>query len=232
MKTIYLILIFITFNIASAQLTSGNIKYKVKVAETPEIPIDKMMLSINKNFYSIIKEFEFELKFSSKLSSFSKIEKLYSDDEAAKMGSVKIGFLGNYYTSNDTVYKYGTSRAIGDYIVHHKINKKWIITTESKTIDRYLCYKALTEKVVTTAAGTFVHPIIAWFCPEMPYAHGPLGYGGLPGVILELQTKDAVFGATEIFLSNKIIKINKFQNAKLYSEADLDLLFMKKNSSR
>ena len=70
-----------------------------------------------------------------------------------------------------------------------------IISTETKKIDNYTCYKATTEYVVTNPKGTFKHPVVAWFCPEIPISHGPNGYGGLPGLILEIQIRKTLLGA-------------------------------------
>jgi GLPGLI family protein len=88
-----------------------------------------------------------------------------------------------------------------------------VLTNETKLIDNYLCYKATNIYKVTNDIKTFLHPVIAWYCPQIPYRYGPNGYSNLPGLILELQVRNVVFGA-------KVIKLD--------SELDFDLKFLDK----
>jgi len=58
-------------------------------------------------------------------------------------------------------------------------DQDWMLTKETKKIDQYLCYKAVlnnSEKRVEV-----------WYTREIKAAHGPKGYYGLPGLILELK---------------------------------------------
>jgi len=36
----------------------------------------------------------------------------------------------------------------------------------------------------------------------LPYQYGPNGYGGLPGLIFQLQERNVIFGLTKIDLEN------------------------------
>lgn len=232
MKKIYILAIIIaTLNDVNAQIKSGLVSYNVTVSENKESELEKMILSMNSNFYSVIKEFEFSLLFSKEKALFSKVDKLYSDDNAAKFGHIKIGFLGNNLMVKDSIYSEGFSRGIGNYIKKQVRNKDWILLNETKLIDNYLCYKATTEHIVVNEVKTFRHPIIAWYCPEIPFSYGPLGYGGLPGLILELQTKDGVFGANKIQLNAFDIVIDDLKAYKIIDERELNELIEKKNSN-
>lgn len=93
------------------------------------------------------------------------------------------------------------------------LQRNWILTNETKLIDNYLCYKATNIYKVTNGEKIFNHAVIAWFCPKLPYPFGPNGYGNLPGLILELQVRNIVFGA-------KIIKLD--------SELDFEIKFLDK----
>lgn len=93
------------------------------------------------------------------------------------------------------------------------LKSNWELTNETKLIDNYLCYKATNVNKVTNDTKTFLHPVIAWYCPQIPYRYGPNGYSNLPGLILELQVRNVVFGAKTI---------------KLDSELDFDLKFLDK----
>jgi GLPGLI family protein len=206
------------------QIKSGIVTYGVTVIEDKDSQIDKLMLSMNANYYSIIKEFDFALKFNSEKALFIKVEKMYSDDAAADMGNVKIRFNGNSMIRNDSVFSEFSSRKIGDFIVKNELNKNWTLKNESKLIGAYKCFKAITEEVVITKETTFRHPITAWYCPEIPFLYGPLGYGGLPGLILELQTKNGVYGVKKIQLSQTVIEIENLKKYKIIQREELNKL--------
>lgn len=56
---------------------------------------------------------------------------------------------------------------------------EWKIANESKDILGYTCQKAI------TSLGE--QPVIAWFAPQIPISNGPMMFGQLPGMILELD---------------------------------------------
>ncbi len=58
------------------------------------------------------------------------------------------------------------------------ITPNWIITKEKKNIANYTCYRATLQK------GDAL--IEAWFTKEIQINEGPMGYWGLPGLILEM----------------------------------------------
>lgn len=58
--------------------------------------------------------------------------------------------------------------------------KEWTITEESKVIDGYTCYLATIDKLNDKK-------VKAWFTPEIPVKHGPRGFNGLPGLIMEIE---------------------------------------------
>ncbi len=55
----------------------------------------------------------------------------------------------------------------------------WKMSAAQKRLGDYLVLKATT--LVDTQA------VVAWFTPQIPVSFGPAGYGGLPGLILELS---------------------------------------------
>lgn len=229
MKYIYSITIFFFTLFINAQYKSGSVKYSVKSIENTNSELDKFRLSMYPNFLTISNEFEFELSFNQNESFFKIINKLYSDEAASEVGLLKINFNGNILYSKDSIYNELDLGRIGNYILRKKATYNWTITKESKFIDNYECYKATCEITVINPKGVFKHPIIAWFCPKIPYPYGPNGFGGLPGLILELQSKDAVYGVTKIIFSNDEITIDKLKNYKLVTENELDDIIIKNN---
>lgn len=92
----------------------------------------------------------------------------------------------------------------------------WQLTTDSKVIQGYTCYKAHSSYSVVRGDRTFTFPIIAWFTPEIPYPFGPKGYFGLPGLILELQERNITYGVSKMTFDNssaqKIPNIPKYKS--------------------
>ncbi|WP_395064000.1 GLPGLI family protein [Flavobacterium sp.] len=219
----YFIFIFTLINFSvNSQIKSGIVNYQVVATENKNSELEKLMLSINPNYLTICKEFEFALTFNSIEAIFKKTDKLYSDESASSIGILKVGFNGNLIQKMDTVFQEISLDRLGNFIQKKKLLKKWNITIENKDIDGYKCYKATAEVIVINPKGTFKHPVIAWFCPAIPFSYGPNGFGGLPGLILELQTKDAVYGVNKIKLNIDDIKIDKLKNYKIVTEEQLN----------
>lgn len=98
-------------------------------------------------------------------------------------------------------------------MVKESLKDNWTMHNETKVIDNYVCYKATNVNIIENDSGKiFRHPVVAWYCPQLPYNYGPNGYGNLPGLILELQVRNVVFGVKKIDFN---------------SELDFDLPFLK-----
>lgn len=85
----------------------------------------------------------------------------------------------------------------------------WEITSETKTIQNFTCYKA------TTANGS----VTAWFAPEIPTPFGPEKYFGLPGLILQINRGSIQIDAKEIqFNPNQTYIIQKTEATEITEE--------------
>ena len=92
------------------------------------------------------------------------------------------------------------------------IEYDWELTGETKNIGIYTCYKAVFEKEEDTIELDFVDgemqeinktkktTVIAWYTPNIPISNGPGNYGGLPGLILEVN--DASAAVLEVVTGN------------------------------
>lgn len=92
----------------------------------------------------------------------------------------------------------------------------WNLTRIEKNIGKYICYKATTNYRKKT--------IEAWFTPEIPFGFGPKGYGGLPGLILELKENNLIYYVQKINLSPK-------SNTKISFPKRKDIISRKKFDS-
>ncbi len=104
------------------------------------------------------------------------------------------------------------------FLVEDAIPKtKWKILNEIKEIEGYLCMKAETTD---TIKGQTIH---AWFSDAIAFNGGPEGFGGLPGMILELDINDgdAVITATNVDLNTPLDKLpipKKMKGKKVNTE--------------
>lgn len=119
-------------------------------------------------------------------------------------------------------------------LVTDQVNYSWKITNETKQIQSFTCYKAITA----FRSNTFE----AWFTPDIPINAGPWKWYGLPGLILEATDKDqsVVFKVEKVekltddipFPSKGLTKITLPQYFKKVDEARDALLASYSNDNR
>jgi GLPGLI family protein len=224
------IIILFLFTVSVFGQSNANFVYSVTPIPSEKGNLEEMMKSLDESYEYKVSTLEFNLVTNKKESScFSISEK----SKKINSGSVKMfvgmaGYNSIIKQSKDSVFfEINMEMWNKVYITKQPVESDWKITTESKEIMGYLCYKAVTKKTVINSVGTFVSDVIAWFCPKFPYPFGPIGYGNLPGLILELQTKNALFGITKIDLQSAetICEFNK--SATVTTQKELDDLAMK-----
>ena len=131
-------------------------------------------------------------------------------------------YMGKIYTLENTTFT--ETKLLGNNIyVKDKPNYNWKIEHETKKIDNFLCYKATGIYKVSHGEKTFHHPITAWFCPQIPYKSGPIGYDGLNGLILELQVRNVVYGLRKInFESNEKLDLSETKKFKMLTPEEYE----------
>lgn len=111
-----------------------------------------------------------------------------------------------------------------DFLVKDKYQPRdWELTKERKTINGKECIKAITKGKST---------ITAWFTTEIPLSVGPLGYIGLPGIIMQLDTPTYSYVLQEIVELAEVPKIEKPTEGKVVTLAEFDKLEAEKMKSR
>ena len=204
---LYILTFIFTFNSLYSQ--SGQIFYEAiskKYPETKENKADVYITELENTKIFL------ELKFNNTVSYFSKAN-LKKGDEfnlGEEVLSILIGYEELYYNLKDKLL----FSDYGEFLIKTPSNHNWNISSESKKIDNYLCYKATyTESYTARDGKTKERVITAWFCPELPYSFGPLEFNGLPGLILELEKNGNKVVAKSILLSDKTIEL-KIPNKK------------------
>lgn len=157
-------------------------------------------------------EFDFVLQFNDSVSSFQLVDRMDNDVNmpgSAKIGLAMIGSSGEFYQNTKSGIWLKTSETTGKkYTVQDSIDFDWIVTKKTKIINRFTCFKAeLPEN------GTIKE---VWFTPQIPASFGPLGFGGLPGLIVELKRGTFVLSLVEIS-TNQPVNIKKPDFGKLIS---------------
>jgi GLPGLI family protein len=212
---------FISFTVFSQ---SGTITYDIQIGiDLTLVPKDKV------DFFTEIvnyaKEDQFVLSFNSTKSSFIRKKKLNNDsDYDSKIKDIARGT----YTSSSDLYidifqKLEVSKESDGTLVENKNDTtSWEVSTDSKNIGNYVCYKAVKKiPFVSRRGGLKVREVLAWFAPSLPYSYGPMNFYGLPGLILELTDNKTTYLATRIDLVKQEIEIG-FPNGKTIAKEEFD----------
>lgn len=155
------------------------------------------------------KKFQYILEFNNYESVFEIDKKLDLDDNDLRLASM-FGGNGIYYINIINKESFRQVESFGDlFLIKRDFNLfKWKLLNETKKIGDFLCYKAITTKIVENDK-IFKKQVIAWYCPEYSIPFGPIGYGGLPGLIIELSIENEA-----TYLLNKI-EINPTQSNEI-----------------
>lgn len=177
------------------------------------------------------RKLRFDLAITPKGSKFSHHEVLETDSSIKSISFTlaMAKYSGVNYTINNKVYD-GIG-ILGDNVYCLKeTTQNWNITSETKQIGNYLCYKATNIYRVDYNTKVFNHPVTAWFCPKLPFPYGPNGYGNLPGLILELQVSNVVYGIKGIQFHDELaLDFPDFSKCKVLNEKQLDEALKKFN---
>ncbi len=217
----FLFFIFL-FNFSYAQ--SGKIEYSVLVnLDMSNVP--KSKVDFFNQMISDANNLKFELVYNRYISSFTNIESI-ANNSVSQIKMLNITRAA-FAPDSDVYINYIDEKEIikksdGTLIKCNRKKENWEITTESKFIGKYLCYKAIQKIPFVDRKGEHkVKEILAWFAPSLPYSYGPKNFYGLPGLILELTENKTTYLASKIELLDEEIKID-FPKGKTVTKEDYD----------
>ncbi|WP_435315560.1 GLPGLI family protein [Cellulophaga fucicola] len=224
MKKIAILILMLSLYNSFSQSKYGIIEYDFSIDSMVNIMEKKRIskpLLFMKNVNNAAKEIKLQLLFKNQTAIFKNINNMRPDNinktyfNLAKM----LACSSPLYYKKDSVQK-KVSQNGKAYIVNGKIApSNWIITKESKKIIGYNCIKATSKR--TIKGKNLI--TTAWFAPNIKIPYGPNGYGGLPGVILELNLNATLYKATKIkFL--KQVSIESIGQGKQISEEEYSKL--------
>lgn len=212
--------LLLTTGLSAQASFSGEAIYKT--ATTSPIKFDESKLSPDqlkmiKQRMSKALQKEFTLQFNRNESLYQENVALEKDGAGGGMRfmSMITGSGGTYFKNLaeqryvDQTEFFGKKFLIKDSLE----NFDWKLGKETKSIGNYICNKATTQRIVTVSkvesSGEEVRDttindtieITAWYTMQIPVSHGPAQYGGLPGLILELND-----GATSMLCTKVSLK--------------------------
>ena len=155
-----------------------------------------------------VKDFKGKLIVSDQKTKFETSTNMpLGDDSSADMAiTFTLNSKDVYFTSKDSVVRV-TEMLITPLAVKYKANYSWqLLKGGGKEIKGFNCLKAVCTHINIQGKEQKVE---AYYAPSLPYSFGPLGYIGLPGLIMELNVNNLTYTVSEIFETkeNKNFKI-------------------------
>ncbi|MCT4700047.1 GLPGLI family protein [Tenacibaculum haliotis] len=216
---------FLFFNLSvSSQIDNGVIEYKKtwtkkiinKKKQKESLETFKKFSIIEDRINKAQNKLTFKLIYSNNESLFKVEEEMLLGDD--KFLNMSIGPDGKGVFFNSKTLSLKQLDAFGELFIISKLKDRWTITNETKKIGIYNTFKAFLTEKIKTRNGFKEIKVIAWFTPEINVPFGPIGYSGLPGLILELNKDRLKYYATKIdFAPKEKIIIKKFKRGKKVS---------------
>lgn len=175
--------------------------------ESPEAETSGAKLLLNQ-IGDAINHMHLKLVFNSDLSKCKAVPKFEDFRKDSDFGlAQKLISTGTYYTDLSTQDVFLQKERYGQKtLIYSNLDKvKWTLVDSTRFLKGYNCKKAIAT--YSTGKGKFNvggHTITAWYTEEIPIGIGPLDYGNLPGVILELTTIEFNYQIDSIKLNKPI----------------------------
>ncbi|ADF50527.1 hypothetical protein ZPR_0166 [Zunongwangia profunda SM-A87] len=231
-------MVFIVFP-TYGQINFGEVEYAIVLGELPEPEPEPDKKDVIHRMFEVSQQYVERmtaiLKFDRSKALFKLKDGMAVDRKPYyNFSKVMVGLDKVYLTEADSNKLVIRKEAFNEwYIIKEKTKGtgEWKISSAYKMIDGFKVFKATTTEVTENSKGKFKYEVVAWFAPEIPFfGYGPVGYGGLPGLILELQINRSYLPMTyklkSIKFSNKALEIKYLEGKEISREA-LDALYKK-----
>ena len=229
----YFLLLLLLSTYTFAQDFLGKATYISKVVRTDELQIEGSEINdaMRKQIEAQLKkvsEKTFVLNFNKYESVYQEQQRLETPQPTSGMRMVYLNSndAKRYKNLKNNIEILEQDFLGKEFLVSDSLQKfKWKIDQETKKIGYYLCSKATAILPVSdadkkeyddylkgknTKKTTFLSMsepkeelISAWFTTEIPVSHGPEGFWGLPGLILEVNDGNKIFLCSEIIINPK-----------------------------
>jgi len=236
------LLIFFVF-IVFSQTPSKHIvvEYDISTSElTANIPdVDKVPKSVIESFkksFELINQMTTSLVATKSEGYCWTTNEVPNDVSTSEYETAIIMLGGNdkYYLNlnKDIVNKY--FNAYGEKVYTEKKIKdfNWVLSKDSKMIGDYKCFKATLTYEVENLSGVHKKKVTAYYTPEINYSYGPMGYGGLPGLIIELKDDKITYVVNNVKFKDEDLKFPKLPKSKLVTEKELKEMYKVAKANR
>ena len=220
-KAIAIITLFLSISIYAQNFqgkatykTHRKVDFKMKEKKGGNSDLQKQLQA------QLMKQFQktYTLNFSKSESTYKQNEEL-STPQAQNGVSIKI--MGNV-AGTDVLYKNVADKRFVNkteisgkrFLIKDKLSElDWEMTSETKNIGNYTCYKATRKREETRTSFSMTDgekekneekvtiETVAWYTPQVPVSNGPGDFWGLPGLILEIQDGKQTIVCTEIVMN-------------------------------
>lgn len=231
----FIFLVFIVFP-TYGQINFGEVEYAIVLGELPEPEPDKKdvihrMFEVSQQY---VERMTAILKFDRSKALFKLKDGMAVDRKPYyNFSKVMVGLDKVYLTEADSNKLVIRKEAFNEwYLIKEKTKGagEWKVSSASKMIDGFKVFKATTTEVTENSKGKFEHEVVAWFAPEISFGYGPVGYGGLPGLILELEMNKSnlpvIYKTKVINFSTKSFELEPLEGKEI-SPLELDAMYKK-----
>lgn len=219
---IFLILVLLT-GFSYAQV--GNVYYKKQLSTSTDDVDNEYMIKAIKS----LNNRQYKLSFKNTEAVYKEVKSMSVDDSPLVEAFVNglSEFDGEvYFNQQDEKIIHKREFAGNNYTIRR--NKiKWTLSKDTLRIDNYLCYKAATTRIIKNSQGVHKLKIVAWYAPKISLPYGPDGYGGLPGLILQLENNGTTTYLKKIEFLNKNLDINFKTKGKVITEDEFNEIVSK-----
>ena len=176
--------------------------------------------------------------------TFNREESVFKEDDKLDAISGATDSWGKNFTPGEQYKNVKTNTLLQNQEFYGKkflvsdelLSIDWKMTTETKQIGKYMCYKA-TASIPSAELSWYdfswnnlaenensevnMAEVIAWYSLQIPVSQGPLEYWGLPGLILEVNVGNTTMLCSKIIMNpdEKTI-IEAPQKGKLINKKD------------
>ena len=244
-KTTTIIVLFLSVTIF-AQSFQGKATYKTH--QKFDFKMKKEKSGVNSDLQKqlkaqLMKQFQktYTLNFDKSTSTYKQNEELSSPQAATNGMQIKIMGSGGgtdvlYKNINEKRFINKTEISGKRFLIKDNLEKyDWEMTSETKNIGNYTCYKATKKREETRSSfsmtdgekeetkKTVTIETVAWYTPQIPVSNGPGKFWGLPGLILEIQDGKKTIVCTEIVINpSEKVNIKEPSKGKKVSQKKFD----------
>lgn len=255
MKTVITMFVLLCMTSIQAQKFNGKATYKtsqksnIKIDANQEGMTDKIQEELQKRLQKMNQK-TFILEFDKTKSTYKQDVEL--DAPKPQVGGNRVMVMsfggsgkGSIYYKDTQEKRYTNQTEIMGkvFLIKDELPKyEWEMSTDTKNIGQYTCYKATYSKEVENKNISFINGetkeeivketvvTTAWYTLEVPVSNGPKNYQGLPGLILEINDGKNLIVCTEIIINpSEVIKIEEPKKGKVVSQKKYDEIQNKKS---